>query len=67
MRIIVLTPSKRISAEQALMHPFLTRYGREIEPSSLAPIESQVELHQMGVSAERKKRIAEAKTKNESN
>jgi serine/threonine protein kinase len=66
LRILVLTPSKRITAEKATLHPFLTRFGREIEPSSLVPIQSQAELHQMGVSAERKKRMAEAKAKTDS-
>jgi serine/threonine protein kinase len=66
LRILVLTPSKRITAEEATLHPFLTRFGREIEPSSLEPIRSHMELHQMGVSAERKKRLAEAKAKTDS-
>jgi serine/threonine protein kinase len=66
MKILALTPSKRISAQEATLHPFLTRFGIEIEPSSLEAIQAGPELHQMGVSAERKKRMAEAKAKSES-
>jgi serine/threonine-protein kinase BUR1 len=61
MQLLQLTPSKRILAEQAVMHPFIRRYGAEIEASRLAPIASAKELHQMAVSAEKKKRQNESK------
>lgn len=43
-----LTPSKRISAEEAYMHPFLSRYGDEIEPSKLPKLDFS-EAHQMQI------------------
>jgi serine/threonine protein kinase len=61
LRLLQLTPSKRISAEQAALHPFIRRYGAEIEASRLAPIACAKELHQMAVSAEKKKRQNEPK------
>jgi serine/threonine protein kinase len=63
LKILELTPSKRMTAEQAILHPFIMQYGREIEPCRLPPIASVAELHQMSVSAARKKKLAEAKAK----
>ena len=56
LQMLHLTPSKRISAEDAIMHPFIAKYGDSIEPSKLPPINSTAELHQLDVSNERKKR-----------
>ena len=56
MKMIQLNPSKRITAEQALMHPFITKYGDSLEPSKLPPINSKCELHQLHVSQEMKKK-----------
>lgn len=61
VQMLQLNPSKRISAEKAHMHPFLKKYGIEIEPNKLPPLNVE-ELHQMAVSAEKKKREAEQKT-----
>ncbi|EAY21859.1 CMGC family protein kinase [Trichomonas vaginalis G3] len=46
-----LTPSKRISMQEAFMHPFISRNGQPIEASQLPPI-SLMEMHQMQASAE---------------
>lgn len=54
LQMLQLTPSKRITAEEAIMHPFITKYGDSIEPSKLPPINAKTELHQREVS-ERKK------------
>lgn len=56
LKMLQLNPSKRISAEQAMMHPFITKYETDIEPSKLKPINSKTELHQMAVSEKKKKR-----------
>jgi serine/threonine protein kinase len=61
LQLLQLNPSRRISAEQAALHPFIRRYGAEIEASRLAPIASAKELHQMAVSAEKKRRQNESK------
>ena len=65
MRMLQLNPAKRITAEEAMLHPFIAQYGTSIEPSSLPPIEYEQELHQMGVSAEKKKREAKMKQEQE--
>jgi serine/threonine protein kinase len=62
LAILRLTPSKRISAEDATLHAFLRGFGKEIEPSNLAPISSREELHQMGVYNERKKKQADERS-----
>lgn len=56
LKMLQLTPSKRITAEEAMMHPFITKYGAQLEPSKLPPINSKTELHQMAVSEIKKKR-----------
>ncbi|OHT09732.1 CMGC family protein kinase [Tritrichomonas foetus] len=55
LQMLQLTPSKRITAEKAMMHPFITKYGTDLEPSKLPKISSG-DLHQLAVSTERKKR-----------
>jgi serine/threonine protein kinase len=55
IRILTLTPSKRISAEEARKHPFLARFGTEIDHGNLPSIATHPEVHQMGVSTDRKK------------
>lgn len=50
-KMCTLTPKKRISMEEAFMHPFISKYGKSIEPSQLPPINLE-EMHQMRASAE---------------
>ena len=57
LQMLQLNPSKRITAEQAMMHPFITKYGADLEPSKLPPINSKSELHQMAVSEKKKKKM----------
>jgi serine/threonine protein kinase len=49
MKIVQITPSKRITAEEATNHPFLTRFGNQTDPGQLPLITAQPEIHQMAV------------------
>lgn len=62
MRMLQLNPEKRISAEEAVMDPWIAKFRDELEPSRLNPIEFG-ELHQMEVSAQRHKEQARDKEK----
>ena len=50
-KMCALTPKKRISIEDAYMHPFIQKYGDAIEPSHLPPILID-EIHQMRAQTE---------------
>ena len=65
MKLLQLNPAKRISAEEATLHPFIAKFGTSIEPSSLPSIEHNRELHQREVSAQKKKREEDMKKQEE--
>jgi serine/threonine protein kinase len=52
LQIVRWTPSKRISAKEAAIHPFLVKFGSELAPDNLPAISSHEELHQLGVSTD---------------
>lgn len=59
-KMCALTPSKRITMHDAYMHPFMQKFGAEIEPSNIPPL-SIAEIHQMKAQTEiKEKKSAEA-------
>ena len=54
MKMLELTPSKRIKASDAIKHPFLMEFNNLIEPSKLPPLDLP-DLHQMKASELKKK------------
>lgn len=62
MQMLPLCPSKRITTEGAIMHPFIAKYRNDVEPSHIPTINFERELHQKAVS-ESRKRLARQDTK----